>query len=192
MAAERYFQDPVSVRQAASILGVSVSRVNALKSNGRLCVDSARKLSLKDVLELNRSRKAVERAVSEECETEQDIDPGLLILQERQEKLERAKLDRKLQELEMRERMGDLVSLEDVIADVTATCAFIKQALDTLPAQTAPLLTGKSEAQITEILTDEVRQICERLYSQQYIVETDQASDDLPGDAESVQTPENT
>ena len=148
--------DPISVRAAARILGLSPTRVQQFKTTGELNFTEKGKLSLAEVLALEKKRRP-EEVQSDLAQREQEARVKLL-----EEQAKKAEIDNSI-------RMGALIAIDDVIDDAAQTASKLNQFLDTLPARLVPRLIGRSEIEMTDILTDELELAKRILFESQFV-----------------------
>ncbi len=151
-------QDPISVRQAARILGLSPTRVQQFKQTVELSFTEQGKLSLAEVLALDKKRRP-EAKENDLAQREQEARVKLL-----EEQAKKAEIDNSI-------RMGSLISVDSVLDDAAQTASKLNQFLDTLPARMVPQLVGKNEVEMTDILTDELELAKSILFESQFVEE---------------------
>lgn len=153
------YKDPLSLREAAAILGVSHIRVKQLRVSGKLQADSNNKLSLAQV----------QTYKNENYEKDDIEDNSAEILQDaRARKEQYAAL---MLELEYKEKAGQLVSVDEVVDDATLTANRLGEFLRTIPNRVAPLIKGKSEMEITEILSNEIELAIKTIHESRFVAE---------------------
>ncbi len=80
-----------------------------------------------------------------------------------------------LKMLELEEKRGTLVALDDVQSDAVAFAAILRGRLLQIGARCAPLVGRKSEPEIKELIDDEVNAALEALHKVEYINDAEQS-----------------
>jgi hypothetical protein len=74
-----------------------------------------------------------------------------------------------LKELELQQRRGELIPVSEVRADAAACAANIRDRFFNMPPRIAPLLVGRTAAEMEAMLTDAINEIITAFHDSAYI-----------------------
>jgi phage terminase Nu1 subunit (DNA packaging protein) len=142
----------VSQAEFARLMGCARSWVTTLKGQGRLVLDEAGRV----LVEASKAKIAASNGADERAMVQPPV------IKDARERKEQAEAH--LKEIELAERMGKLMSADQVVSAVSSAAVTLRSRLESLPDILAPQLAAiNDEQQIRALMADQIEHLLAEL-----------------------------